>query len=130
MCIRDSIYCAIFGLPWVVFRGFGRTSTYLDDSVRTLSNICKNFKPGEVYNIGGGQFHTIEELSDLVIKHTKADPGLVIYKDAEVLTTKIKNVDTTKAESDLAHRNTVTLDEGIRLTVEWMKKAYPHYKDR
>jgi len=118
------VYCALMGLPWVVFRGFGRTSTYLDDSVMTLSRICTNFKPGETYNIGGGEFHTIEQLSDYVIKHTNADPKLVIYKEAEILTTKIKKVDTSKAERDLGHTNSVTLDEGVRRSVEWMRKAY------
>lgn len=123
------IYCALHNLNWVVFRGFGRTSTYLDDSVATLSNICTNFKPGEVYNIGGGEYHTIEELSDLVIKHTGADPSLAIYKESEILTTKIKKVDTSKAEHDLGHKNSVSLDEGVRITVDWMRRAYnPEYR--
>jgi dTDP-glucose 4,6-dehydratase len=118
------VYCALNRLPWVVFRGYGRTSCYLSDCVRTLANIADNFKPTEVYNIGGGQYHTIEELSDLVIKATGADPSLAEYKDTETLTTRLKRVDTAKARRDLDHRDAVTLEEGVRLTVAWMRQIY------
>ncbi len=118
------IYCALRGLPWVVFQGYTRTSTYLQDSVTTLCNIINNFKPGEVYNVGGDQYHTVEEFSDLVIKVTGADPSLVIYKGDEVLTTRHKKVDISKAITDLNHQTTVSLEDGIRKTVDWMRKVY------
>jgi dTDP-glucose 4,6-dehydratase len=118
------VYCALRGIPWVVFRGYSRTSTYLADSVRSIANICERFVPGETYNIGGQHLHTIEQLSDLVIKATGADPKLVEYRDAEVLTTKDKRVDTSKARDHLGHRDSVGLEEGIGLTVQWMKREY------
>src|SRR3989441_6778751 len=62
------LYCALNNLPIVVFRGHSRTSTYLADTVRTLANIVNNFKPEETYNIGGDSDHTIEELSDAVLR--------------------------------------------------------------
>lgn len=118
------LYCALAGLPWVVYRGYGRTSAYLADAVRTIANIADNFKPGEVYNVAGEQFHTIEELSDLVLEATGADPTLVGYHDEEVLTTRNKYVDNSKAVRDLGHATTVDLREGVRLTAEWMRATY------
>jgi dTDP-glucose 4,6-dehydratase len=118
------MYCALKKIPWVVYRGYGRTSTYLADSVRTLANIVDNFKPAEVYNIGGEEYHTIEELSDLTLKVTGADPRLVEYRDAEILTTRVKRVDVSKAVRDLGHRTTVSLEEGMRRTVAWMREVY------
>lgn len=118
------LYCALHGLPWTVFRGHQRTSTYLADTVRTLANIAERFRPGETYNIGGDQLHSIEELSDVVLKVTGADPRLVRYRDSEILTTRIKKVDTTKAVQELGHRNTYSLEEGMRLTAEWMRGVY------
>ena len=118
------LYCALYELPWAVFRGHSRTSTYLADTVRTLGNIADNFKPGETYNIGGDRMHSIEELSDVVIKITGVDPKLVRYKESEILTTKVKQVDTTKAVRDLGHRNSYSLEEGMRLTAEWMRGVY------
>src|ERR1044072_4795258 len=91
------LYCALHGLPWTVFRGHSRTSTFLADTVRTVANISNNFKPGETYNIGGTDLHTIEQLSDVVLKVTGADPRLVHHQETEILTTKLKRVDTSKS---------------------------------
>jgi dTDP-glucose 4,6-dehydratase len=118
------VYCALRGLPWIVFRGHSRTSTYLADTVSTLSNIVDNFIPGETYNIAGKTIHTIEELSDTILKVTGADPKLVEYRDSEILTTVTKKVDASKAARDLKHKDTCTLEEGVRRTVDWMRNVY------
>jgi dTDP-glucose 4,6-dehydratase len=118
------LYCALHGIPWVVYRGHYRTSTYLADTVWTIANIVDNFKTGEVYNIGGNQPHSIEDLSDLVLKVTKADSGLVQYRDSEILTTRVKKVDAAKAIRDLDHKDTYDLETGLKLTAEWMADAY------
>jgi dTDP-glucose 4,6-dehydratase len=92
--------------------------------VRTAANICERFKPGETYNIGGVNHHSIEELSDVVLKVTGADPSIVEYRDSEILTTKIKRVDTTKAQTDLGHKNSYSLEDGMRITTDWMRDVY------
>ena len=48
--------------PYTVYLGHTRTSTYITDLVETFTNIPKNFKPGEVYNIAGDDYHTIKEM--------------------------------------------------------------------
>jgi len=118
------LYCALHGLPWVVFRGHSRTSTYLADTVRSLANILDNFKSGETYNIGGDFLHTIEDLAKAVLKVTGADPSLVRYQDSEILTTKAKCVDISKSIRDLGHQNTCSLEEGMHRTAEWMRQVY------
>ncbi|MBK9119925.1 MAG: NAD(P)-dependent oxidoreductase [Phycisphaerales bacterium] len=118
------LFCALHGLPWTVFRGHARTSTYLADTVRTLTNISENFKPGETYNIGGDALHSIEELSNAVLQVTGADPGLVRYADSEILTTRVKRVDVGKSIRDLGHTNSYGLVAGLQLTAEWMRKVY------
>jgi dTDP-glucose 4,6-dehydratase len=118
------LYCALKGLPWTVFKGHHRTSTYLADCCRTLANIVDNFKPGQTYNIGGGYYHSIEDLSNIILKVTGADPKLVNYRDAEILTTKDKKVDITNSVRDLDHKNSYSLEEGIKLTTDWMRSVY------
>ncbi len=118
------LYCALTGVPYTVFRGHYRTSTFLGDTVRTAANIVDHFKPDETYNIGGIDHHSIEELSDIVLKVTGANPSLVEHRNSEILTTKIKRVDTTKAQTDLGHRNSYSLEEGMRITADWMRAVY------
>jgi dTDP-glucose 4,6-dehydratase len=117
------LYCALNDLPWTVYRGHSRTSTYLEDTVTTLANIVGNFKAGETYNIGGSCSHSIEELSDVVLKVTGAHPRLAEYHDSEILTTKHKRVDVSKAIRDLGHKDTYGLEEGMRLTADWMRQV-------
>lgn len=119
-------HAALNDLPITVYRNYYRTSTYLDDTCRTLANIVDNFKPGETYNIGGSEYHDIETLADLIWEETGADRNLIEYKEAEVLTTRIKKVDCTKAMVDLKHKNTVSLKEGVKKTIEWLKLQSSH----
>lgn len=120
-------YRLLHDTPITVYQGYKRTSTFITDMARTLANISGNFVPGEVYNIGGNDFHTVEEAAELVLKHAgklAQRDRLVIYKDEETLTTREKRVDCAKARRDLDHKSTVSLDDGIRQTVEWMRRVY------
>lgn len=117
-------YCALQALPIIVYRGHSRTSSYIQDTCRTLSNIVSNFNDGEIYNIGGNQEHTMEELAQTVWSLTKANPKLITYKGSEPLTTKNKKVDSSKAIRDLDHKITIDLEKGIKNTLAWMKDYY------
>ncbi|MHA1694073.1 MAG: NAD-dependent epimerase/dehydratase family protein [Candidatus Helarchaeota archaeon] len=117
-------YNALHGIPVVVYKGHFRTSTYLEDTCRTLTNIVDNFKAGEAYNIGGLEHHSIENLVDIIWDITGADKNLIKYQDSEILTTKSKKVDISKAVKDLDHKLTINMKDGIKITIEWMKKYY------
>jgi dTDP-glucose 4,6-dehydratase len=118
-------YNLLCGRPITVFEGHTRTSTYIYDCVSTMARISENFKPGEVYNISSNNRHTIEDLAQLILKKTKADPSLVNYVEhSEILTTKIKKVDSKKCRQDLDHNDTVSLEEGVENTVRWMREYY------
>ena len=118
------IYRALHDIPYTVYLDHHRTSTYITDTVRTLANIVDNFKPGEVYNLGGMEYHDIKTLSDIILDYLGKDDSLVTYKEAEPLTTRDKRVDITKAIRDLKLETKVSLREGITKTIEWMKKIY------
>ena len=117
-------YHALHGLPVTVYKGHTRSSTYLEDTCTTLANIVDNFKPGEVYNIGGKEEHNIETLADIIWTYTRAPHELVTYQEGEILTTKDKRVDTSKAERDLGHKLTVDLETGVKKTIDWMRQYY------
>lgn len=117
-------YNLLHNLPITVYRGHLRTSTYIGDAVETISKVCENFKDGEVYNICSDELHSIEKLAILAIKHTNADPTLISYKENEILTTIKKITESTKIKRDFGHVNTVTLDEGVKRTVDWMREYY------
>jgi len=118
------VYHALMDLPYKVFLDHHRTSTYSTDTARTLANIAERFKPGEVYNIGGEQYHDIKYLSDLILDELGKNDSLVEYVESEPFTTKDKKVDISKSKRDLDHDPKVSLEEGVPLTIDWMKSVY------
>ena len=117
-------YHALHNLPIVVFKGHYRSSTYVDDCVRTVANISDNFISGRIYNIGSDQYHSIEELADIIWNYTEAPRELITYKESEILTAKAKKVGIELSKRELNHKATVSLEEGVKRTIEWMKKYY------
>jgi dTDP-glucose 4,6-dehydratase len=122
LCI--FMYHALHGIPYTVYTGHHRSSTFVADTARTLANIPDNFIPGEVYNIGGLEHHDMKEVSDMILDYLGKDDSLVTYKKGEPHTTKDKKVDLTKAIRDLRHNPQVPLEEGLPRTIEWMKSVY------
>ncbi len=118
------IYRALHNLPYTVYTKHKRTSSYIDDTVRTLGNIIDNFKSGEIHNIAGSELHTMKRFSDLVLESLGEDDSLVEYHDMEPATTLEKQVDISKAMRELKHQSTVNIREGIARTIEWQKKVY------
>ena len=120
------IYKALHNLPYTVYTKHKRTSSYVDDTVRTLANIVENFKPGEVYNIAGNELHDMKKVSDIILNYLGKKDSLVTYQDLQEATTLEKKVDISKAIRDLKCKSTVPLEEGIHRTIDWQKEVYKH----
>jgi dTDP-glucose 4,6-dehydratase len=120
------VYCALKNKKFNVYRGHRRIFDYVEDTCRTFANIVDNFKPGEVYNVGGREEWniSIEDLAEKVIEFTGASPSLAIYKGEENFTTKVKNIDFSKAIKDLDHNPIIDIDKGLNRYIEWMNKVY------
>lgn len=117
-----SLFChrALNGIPWDVYEGYSRTFMYVDDFIPTLANAI-DAEPGSVYNIGGNDYRSIRELSDLVLNQTGANSDLVTYLPEDVHNVKSKRPDNSRAIADLGHDPKVTLEQGVPLTLEWME---------
>jgi len=118
------IYKAIHKLPYTVYTKHKRTSSYVDDTVRTLANIIENFNSGHVYNIAGNELHNMKMVSDYILKYLGIDDRLVNYKKAEEMTTLDKIVDISEAFRDLRHKATISIRDGIVKTIQWQKEIY------
>ena len=122
--ICQFVYCAMHQIPYTVYLDHHRTSSFIDDTVRTLANITDSFIPGSVYNISGDEYHDIRTLSDMVLTKLDLDDSLVEYVQKEAHNTRDKNGDNSAAKRDLGHVASVGLDEGIDRTIEWQRAVY------
>jgi len=129
-CYRGVIpiitYSCLTGRPFKVYRGHKRIFDFVEDTCRTFANIVDNFIPGEVYNVGGREEWSIgiEELADIILRETGADPKLMQHHATEPFTTRVKVIDFSKARRDLGHDPQIDIQMGIRRYVEWMKAVY------
>lgn len=117
-------YHALHGLPVTVYKGHYRSSTYIDDCIRSVANISDMFIPGRVYNIGSAQFHDIETLAEIIWEYTGAEKTLIEFRDPEKLTTRLKKVNNNLSIRELGHKETVSLEEGVKKTIDWMRDYY------
>jgi len=118
-----ALFChrALNGIPWTVYEGYWRTFMYVDDFIPTLANVLEQGRAGEVYNIGGEDFRSVRELSDLILHETGASSDLVSYLPEDVHNVQSKRPDNTKARKYLGHDPKMKLEEGVPLTLEWME---------
>jgi dTDP-glucose 4,6-dehydratase len=122
--IPRFMFKALHDEPYTVYLGHKRTLEYVEDICRTLADIIDNFKPGEVYNLGGDRQYEIKYVSDLILKCLGRDDSRVTYLEAEPFTTRVKTPDSSKAKRDLGFKLNVSVEEGIPRTVEWFKAVY------
>lgn len=117
-------YRALHRLPYDVYDGYYRVFMYIDDFIPTLANTADKFIAGNVINIGGTEYRSVREVSDLVLKYVGRDDSLVGYLPVDVHNVTSKRPDITKAQELLGHNPKTTLEVGIPTTLAWMKEEY------
>ena len=115
------LYHAMHKLPITVYKNHIRSSTYIYDCVNALSKIAKRFISGRTYNICSSKYHSMGELIEIIQNVTKIPNKLITFKNEEVLTTKIKKADNSLSKKELKFEDTISLEEGISITYDWLK---------
>ena len=117
-------YRALHKMKYQVYENYHRVFMYIDDFIPTLANACDRFMDGETINIGGDEYRPIKDLSDIVMKYSGGDPALIemLPEDKHNITNKRPAID--KAKQLLGHNPTITLEEGVKKTIDWMKEVY------
>lgn len=122
--VAKFCYRALHDLPYHVYENHHRSFTYIEDTVRTLANIVDEFHPGQVYNIASEEYHSIEELSEIVLGYLGKDDDKVEYRGVEEHNTLNKKASITRAKQDLDHEARISLEDGVHRTIDWMKDYY------
>jgi dTDP-glucose 4,6-dehydratase len=117
-------YRALNDIPYQIFEGYHRVFMYVDDLISTMVNCVGMFADGKVVNIGGVEYCSVKEMSNIILETLGKDDNLVQYLPEDKHNTTNKKPDITLAKKILNHNPTITLEEGIPLTLEWMEKVY------
>lgn len=117
-------YRALTGQPFRVFEGYHRTFMFVDDFIPTLARVAERGTPGRVYNIGGTDFRSVEELAEIVVTEAGASTELIERVGQDVHNVVSKRPDIARAEVELGHAPRVVLEDGVPETIEWMRARY------
>ena len=117
-------YRALHRLPYDVYLGYHRVFMYIDDFIPTLANVVDHFKAGEVYNIGGNEFRSVKELSDLILGRLGVSDSIVNYLPEDKHNVINKRPDISKAAIEFSHDPRITLEEGVPKTIDWLSRVY------
>ncbi|EKD86449.1 MAG: NAD-dependent epimerase/dehydratase [uncultured bacterium] len=103
-----------------------RDFIYIEDMVDAYLNTCKvKINPGEIFNIGTGRQHTLEETVNRIVNlsgsRSKVEWGAVPIQERQVESGKWQ-ADTRKTSKMLRWRAKHSLDEGLLKTIEWFSK--------
>ncbi len=118
------IYRALKGLPLTLDNGgvASRDFIYVEDVARGLLACATNGAPGDVYNIASGIETTIRRLAELVLEQTASSSELELGPRRPWDHSVLRLGSPTKAERDLGFIAEVSLEEGLRRTIEWTQE--------
>jgi len=118
-------YRALFNIPYKVNKKGRRVFMYIDDLIPALAKVCEEFNAGEVYNIGGQQYRSVEEVSEIVLNCLKKNStNLVEYVDNDKFNVVNKRANIEKARKAFGYDPKISLEVGIPKTIEWMREVY------
>lgn len=111
---RPQIYSGVLS--------YRREMIYVGDACHAYSLLVEKGEPGEIYNIGINQFHTIEEIVNIIMRLMSADGSVdVIQKDFPEI--PFQWMDGSKLAT-LGWAPATSFEEGLLHTIEWYKKQH------
>jgi len=75
----------------------------------------------EVVNIGLGRGHSVREIMQMILKIDGFTGARVQYDPGKPTMIPVRLIDTLKAERLLGFRARVSLEEGLRRTIDWYR---------
>ena len=106
----------VWGNPNVV-----RDFTHSVDMARACLDVVEHYAVCDPINIASGNLVTIGESVDLILKCAGHDVKPE-YDESKPVTIQYRALDTTKAKEVIGYEPTVSFEEGIQQTVDWIRE--------
>lgn len=106
----------VWGNPDVV-----RDFTHSKDMARACLDVTEKYAVCDPINIASGNLVTIGESVDLILKYANhnVEPQ---YDESKPVTIQYRALDTTKAKEVIGYKPSISFEDGLQETVEWIKE--------
>ena len=89
------------------------------DHCQAIDLVLHKGKKGEIYNVGGHNERTNNEIVDIIIEKLQVSPDLKVYVEDRLGHDKRYAIDPTKLETELGWKPKYTFETGIVETIDW-----------
>ena len=94
---------------------------YVSDHCQAIDLVLRDGKPGEIYNVGGHNERTNNEIVHLIVDNLGISEDHIKYVTDRLGHDKRYAIDPTKIETELGWKPEYTFDTGIVKTIDWYK---------
>ena len=101
---------------------------YVSDHCQAIDLVLRNGKPGEVYNVGGHNERTNNEIVHLIVDNLGISEDHIKYVKDRLGHDKRYAIDPSKIEKELGWKPEYTFDTGIVKTIDWYKNNEAWWK--
>lgn len=98
-----------------------RDFIYSEDCARGMMMVMENYYECDPINLGSGVPVTIKQVVDVIVKLAPKPPK-VVWDTSKPTGNKIRLMDMSKAKEKAGFKAQISLEEGIRRTMEWYLK--------
>jgi len=95
---------------------------YVGDNCIAIEEVMNNGKPGEIYNIGGGNELRNIDLTKKILKKMNCDESMIKFVKDRKGHDKIYSLDCSKIENELGWFPILPFERGLNLTIDWYKR--------
>lgn len=95
---------------------------HVKDHCQAIDLVLRKGRSGEVYNVGGHNERTNNEIVDLIIEKLGVSKDLKVYVEDRLGHDRRYAIDPTKLEAELGWKPQYTFDTGILETIEWYQE--------
>ena len=122
--VTNFIYQAIKNEDITIYGNGNQTRSFsfIEDTLDGLLKVI-NYENSDVFNIGSENEITIKHLAETVISLTNSN-SKIVYKDIPEDDPKQRKPDLTKAKEKLNYVPRYSLEDGLKITIEWIIKTY------
>jgi GDP-L-fucose synthase len=103
-----------------------RELVFIEDFIQEMLELDISVE-NDIVNIGAGEDYSIREFAGKICNIIGIPPSSIQYDTTKYVGAKSKKLDNTKLDCLLPHKKRTSLEEGLKVTVEFMEKAlYPN----
>ena len=117
---------ALIGKPLPIY-GDGmqqRDWLHVDDNCAGILAALERGRIGEIYNLGGADVEENLRMAKRVLRAMSKPETLLSFVEDRPGHDRRYALDSTKAEEELGWQRTISLDEGLRRTIEWYESNH------